>query len=533
VGQSITIAELSALIKANAEPLVQEFKRADRQAKEHADSISGQVDHMLEHLERGFSGSRFAHGFLAAVGVGTGAAAVEHMIEKWVDLWKESEEAAKKLQERAESIAKIFENLGKVRFEGFLAGLSPERQLEELKKKQEEIAAKMAEQEARRTAAIADIGTLYNTPRGTISGSAFDPFEGKYGYGHTMKGIGDIAGAAADEAQKKWAELAVEFENNRKKIEEVQKAIEKLHEAEDTKHEKGLESALKEQEKAFDQLVEKQKKANDETQKHREETTKLADKYKEIADPTLKFTTQIDQVNKLLATGAVTADQAARAIANLNNEMSEDKMRRVNAALDNFFSDIDRNEKTFVSQQQRMNEEIERHVGSAASGISASMVDALKGAEGGWRNLKNVVIDQLEQIVLELEVVNPLIRSFGGVFSGLGFDAVGSALSNYGLPKHAAGGYAPAGEPAIFGEEGPEISIPKTSGTVLPAGLTSALMSGRGGGTYYIDARGADRAGIAQLWAALQQVHASIAPIAVGAVVQRNFRSSGFRRAMG
>ncbi len=57
----------------------------------------------------------------------------------------------------------------------------------------------------------------------------------------------------------------------------------------------------------------------------------------------------------------------------------------------------------------------------------------------------------------------------------------GPILAAFGL---ASGGPAKAGQPYIVGEEGPELFIPKASGTVIPNDQTTAMMgAGMGGGT--------------------------------------------------
>ena len=53
----------------------------------------------------------------------------------------------------------------------------------------------------------------------------------------------------------------------------------------------------------------------------------------------------------------------------------------------------------------------------------------------------------------------------------------GPILSIFGL---ASGGPARAGQPYIVGEEGPELFIPKNSGTVIPNDETMAMAGGPG-----------------------------------------------------
>ena len=76
----------------------------------------------------------------------------------------------------------------------------------------------------------------------------------------------------------------------------------------------------------------------------------------------------------------------------------------------------------------------------------------------------------------------------GGGDSGGGFGGFLQGLISF-LP-HFAGGGDPTG-PSVVGEDGPELFVPKTPGTIVPHGQS---VGGGGGPTviYHIDARGSD-----------------------------------------
>jgi len=46
--------------------------------------------------------------------------------------------------------------------------------------------------------------------------------------------------------------------------------------------------------------------------------------------------------------------------------------------------------------------------------------------------------------------------------------AIGAAFKKWGLPGFAAGGRPPVGKPAIVGEKGPELFVPRQAGTIVP-----------------------------------------------------------------
>jgi hypothetical protein len=72
----------------------------------------------------------------------------------------------------------------------------------------------------------------------------------------------------------------------------------------------------------------------------------------------------------------------------------------------------------------------------------------------------------------------------GGLFGGGGASGVGSTVPDFiaaGGNAFADGGRPPLGETSLVGEEGPELFVPDTSGTIIPAAKTADMLSGGGG----------------------------------------------------
>ncbi len=113
----------------------------------------------------------------------------------------------------------------------------------------------------------------------------------------------------------------------------------------------------------------------------------------------------------------------------------------------------------------------------------------------------------LVQLVIRRSITNPLVDAI----SGFNF---GSLLGR------ATGGPVSRGSAYMVGENGPEMFLPTQSGNIV----SNEKMSGMGGSTYYIDARGADRSGLARLEQMIQQTQASIQPIALQSVVSASAR---------
>lgn len=98
----------------------------------------------------------------------------------------------------------------------------------------------------------------------------------------------------------------------------------------------------------------------------------------------------------------------------------------------------------------------------------------------------------------------------GGMFAGMG-DWFGGFF--------AEGGRPPVGKASIVGESGPEFFRPDVAGTIIPGDQMNT------GSTYYIDARGADSAGLARVENLIKQLNGTLEPRAVSAVVAARSRN--------
>ena len=87
--------------------------------------------------------------------------------------------------------------------------------------------------------------------------------------------------------------------------------------------------------------------------------------------------------------------------------------------------------------------------------------------------------------------------AFGGAASSSIFSAgTGTAFGGMSIPGFAEGGRPPVGRPSLVGEKGPELFVPRTSGTIIPADATAAMAryqrqgGGSGAGSSNSDAMG-------------------------------------------
>lgn len=127
------------------------------------------------------------------------------------------------------------------------------------------------------------------------------------------------------------------------------------------------------------------------------------------------------------------------------------------------------------------------------------------------RDVLQGIAQDIARMLVRKTITEPLANTVGGWLSnGLGslFGGSGAAPIDTWV-----GGRRGAGQPLLVGEQGPEVWVPDTAGTMIP---NSKL--GGGGPTVYIDARGADREGLARVERTVRELHGSIEQRSVAAV---------------
>ena len=83
--------------------------------------------------------------------------------------------------------------------------------------------------------------------------------------------------------------------------------------------------------------------------------------------------------------------------------------------------------------------------------ISQSLAQGIKGLIKGTQSLGEMlsnIASKISDMLLDM--------------------AISAAFKHFGLPGFAAGGRPPVGKPAIVGERGPELFVPRQAGTIVP-----------------------------------------------------------------
>lgn len=294
------IATLHASVTANAAQFIAEFDRADKASKAHGASIRDQVSHTVDHLEKHFSSARFAHGWLTAMGVGSGAMAVEHLFEKYKEIFDEPKEDAKEFAKYMGEALKAGRDLSELRLANFVAENSPGKGAETIEQRLEIMRRQQEAAEERRAEAIRDLGIV--GADGFQAGSAEGgQLKDKYGLGMfgSRKNLGDAAQGAEQSAFE-------DAERLQKAIEHWEKVLKEIH---DKKLPDAIDKALTDFFKPLDEAA----------AKLHEKLDQGADRLKEkLRTPLEKLSDSIADAFNLFDTGRIDDTTLGRAVAAAN-----------------------------------------------------------------------------------------------------------------------------------------------------------------------------------------------------------------------
>lgn len=175
-------------------------------------------------------------------------------------------------------------------------------------------------------------------------------------------------------------------------------------------------------------------------------------------------------------------------------------------------------------------EENQRASRDFANVISKALEDAMVKGEG-LRGIMQGLLEDIQRIIIRTTVTKPFEKFLTGAIEGIGSAGGGSNVAPgehgwlgdilKGFPGFAGGGDPPVGRPSIVGEKGPELFVPKTSGTVIPGGKMGAGTTNN----FQVDMRGASVEAVMELRRLVMEVNGSIEQRAVSAVVGARHRN--------
>ena len=308
----------------------------------------------------------------------------------------------------------------------------------------------------------------------TAAATAFKIAIAKTGIGLLVIGLGFVAAALmkANAEQKEFNDLleqgsVVQIGKN---IEETEEKVTRLQERLEELRGKGGTQAKGERLRLGRDL----EKANEQVEKLKLslEDAKLRDLSKEFEIIKKNLTDSNDSlkknniISKELTEEARIRKEHELAIKELEAQFEGDKLKELKELQD--INTQERLRGVLIKQNAEKAKELNNAFKKIGEDIGTGITDALVGAIEGTRTLGEAarsIINDLASSLLRLGINMALTGLFGGTKVGnfLGF---------------ANGGRPPVGRASIVGEKGPELFIPKTSGTIIP----NNQIGGAGGG---------------------------------------------------
>jgi hypothetical protein len=164
--------------------------------------------------------------------------------------------------------------------------------------------------------------------------------------------------------------------------------------------------------------------------------------------------------------------------------------------------------KKLAEAAEREFAQVREMTNAVASSMERAFTNFMETGKLDFREFARSVMADIARIAFRAAILNTL---FGQ--SGQGFGALGSLLGlPAGIPGRAAGGPVTAGRPYMVGERGPELFVPRVSGSIVP----NHALGNAGGGPVsvsmpiVIDARGAYPESIADIRREVQRLEVSI-----------------------
>lgn len=455
-------------ITASASQAIGEFSRADNELRRSVGRMEAEASRFAKRLGDKFSFGDIGKDIAKGLGIGSGFAAAETAVGMLTDHYREQAELAKLIEESTAATLGSTLRMISLRQSDDQKRAVLERQFREKGKELE------AARNVSRTTST--LGADFKVRTGTRD--------------YTAEEAAAVA-RLTQEYQALGEQLdKVDFETRAAAQAETVKAAT----TDQTRRIAALTAGLTAQEKQFEVMLEARQRANAETEKQRAADERLAQTYRELADPAERYRVQIAELNRLHGEGRVGAEAYAAALAKLQEGA-------VGASLTSFFGKIDE-----ISARTEQTKDFAKDLGLT---FSSAFEDAIVRAEEFSDVLRGLAQDVLRLFVRKT-ITAPMANMLGDFFGGF----------------FADGGRPPVGRPSIVGEEGPELFVPDSAGTIVP---NHALGGGGGGGASftfnYSFASGVTRQEVAGMLP--QLVEAS--KRAVGEALQRG---GGYRRAL-
>jgi hypothetical protein len=430
-------------------------------------------------MKKAFDPRAIGAGLAASLGVSL-IGVIDVAVKKLVELAMRAGEVRKILAESSREIIKMREDAA-------FAELNPQGQIDAIDKKRIENAAEIL----RLTEATKEIQNVGVSPSG-------DPMALPNTQFGTIEEAEKLRKILAEDAALEIARRKLSIDIGKKELEDKlngykaiqefeqqiadiqEKAfeeIEKQRQSDQDRRISALDAGLAAEEKNTAEIIKARSEKNETIEKEREGLEKLAESYRDLNSPSRVFIRQIEEVNKVAASGTLGFGfaEAAVAVDSLTIAMNKNKEARVDAALNDLFGDLDEEALRINESLKKQNQIFDDAGGMIAQGFEDAILSGQKLSE---------VIRGLGQDLLRLvfrqQITAPLAKGIG--------DALFAGFRAEGGPVGAGGAY-------VVGEKGPELFVPSSSGSIVPNGAMGSSGGSAGGVTVnYNIAAGVSRA---------------------------------------
>jgi hypothetical protein len=214
---------------------------------------------------------------------------------------------------------------------------------------------------------------------------------------------------------------------------------------------KTLHEVLKASEDAFDAMLSAQQKLNAEYKANkdkeiaeRKSRQSIADSYKSLIDPLFELKKQRKEIQDLADDGLLTEDQYNEAIKMViaTYDQAIESQRTYVDSLGMTYEETERLKKSLGELQM---------INDAGSIIAQGFEDAILSGEKLQDVIKGIGRDLL-RMVFQQSITQPLAAGISGALQGM---------------FRANGGPVSSGSPYIVGERGPELFVPRASGSIV------------------------------------------------------------------
>lgn len=134
-----------------------------------------------------------------------------------------------------------------------------------------------------------------------------------------------------------------------------------------------------------------------------------------------------------------------------------------------------------LTQAEKDRQTIVRSIESSLEDGFMSMVDGTKSVKDAFKSMARDIIKELYRVLVVQRMVNSIAGAINGFFSPATPTTTSFNTPNFFVGGRASGGSIMGGTPYLVGEHGPELVIPRHSGTVVNANQTANALGGGAG----------------------------------------------------